>query len=200
MYFDISGVANKANKRFSRYVERDEFKEYLKMCSNVHNLNETELIKKSGHQVKIHKVLLVDFARWINIEFAVFADKIIMDILLGNKHLCEAKVETLENELKKEKSKKDGSFTFNNRVTMESIRKEYGYKASLSELFAAMKEHNIIEFKKVFHNEWHSLVPYAERKDGRLLFHEDTIVQTLDELGYERESGHLDSNPRFDFD
>lgn len=99
MYFDISGISNKFNKRFDRYTSRSDFKEYLKSVKNVHNLNETELIRKSGHQIKIHNVLLIDYARWINSDFAVWSDKIIFDIFKGDKILCDKQFEMQKKQL-----------------------------------------------------------------------------------------------------
>jgi len=104
MWFDISGVANNYGRNFRDYTKRTSFKEYLKSVLKIHSLNESELIKKSGHQIKIHNNLFVDFARWINPDFAVFADKAIMDILLGEKHLCDKKFDFLNNKLEQKES------------------------------------------------------------------------------------------------
>ena len=46
MYFDVSGIANKYNKRLKRYLEMDSTKEYIEMYGNVHHQENFKLVRK----------------------------------------------------------------------------------------------------------------------------------------------------------
>jgi len=116
MWFDISSISSRYNKRVSRWRQTDAFKEYIKVVQKCTNLTEPELIRQVGNQTKIHRKIFVNYARYINAEFAYRADEIITDILLGEKSLCYSRYKELEIA----KSKKDEQLKISQRNLKEA--------------------------------------------------------------------------------
>ncbi len=99
MWFDVSGVAHKHGKKITDWNNAKRTKEIVKEVEKSLSLGEHKLIKKVGQNTKIHRSLFVNFARFISVEFEIAADKIMMDILLGKKHLCEEERQSFKNEI-----------------------------------------------------------------------------------------------------
>ena len=93
---DISGIIAKhnietgENKRLSKWEETDGFKNYLRQ----RGISPSEGVLKSGNSVKIHNKLLINFAMWLSVDFCIFAEDLIYDLLTGKKQL------ELENQTK----------------------------------------------------------------------------------------------------
>ena len=100
MYFNVSGIANKFGKKTSEWKNQKSTKEYIKIVGKATNLNETELIRQIGNDVKIHNKLFVHFARFVNLEFSYVADEMIYDILTGDKKVVDQKLLFKDNVIK----------------------------------------------------------------------------------------------------
>jgi len=214
MWFDISGVANKFGKNITEWKNSKRVKEKIKLLENQSNL---KMIKVSGYQTKIHRSLFVDFARWINIEFDIEADKIIMDILLGEKQLCEKQFTELQKQIeqkqkqieqkqkqieqKEEKIKQLSEKVYarpngNGFETVHRIISDYGINITPHDLNEILYKRGLLNRKIVqkyvyTSNNMRALTP---------LVHVDTVLSIVDSLGFDRGFGYTDTHPTFDFD
>lgn len=93
--FDSNGYINatKTAKQFGKkgldnLMRSEPFKKYMKAVSNYRNVDLTELKKTiKGRNIEqgtfLHPYLVVEFARWLSIDFAVWCNMVIEDILTG---------------------------------------------------------------------------------------------------------------------
>ncbi len=97
--FDISVVSKFYGKKFYDFERTTVFKEYLKKSAGLYSLKKTELIFKSGHLVKVHQSIFVEFMRWVDSDFSVKANKIVFDVMLGKINSEKKKVNKLTKQL-----------------------------------------------------------------------------------------------------
>ena len=94
---NVSGIANKHGKKFSEFENRKSFKEYLKEVEKSLPLNSILIDKEIHNKTMIHSKILIEFARWLSPEFAVWCNEFIYDYLTSNK---EAEIAQLKAEKK----------------------------------------------------------------------------------------------------
>jgi len=91
-YIDVTGIARKYGKDFRDWSNSKRVSDTIKKWEKSQSLSVTEMIIKTGNARKIHNKLLMSFARWISIDFEIFADNMVYDIITGNladKYQCE---------------------------------------------------------------------------------------------------------------
>jgi hypothetical protein len=81
-YIDVSGVSKKYNKQFTKWSNSERVKETLKK----RKFSVSEPILNIGHSQKIHNSLLVSFARNISVDFEIWCDDIIYELLTNEKN------------------------------------------------------------------------------------------------------------------
>ena len=126
MYFDVSGIIGSfdKNKRLARWKKLDSTQEYIKTVQKCTSLNESELLITIGNTVKIHEELLIEFAGYVSSEFKFEANKIIKDILFGEKLLIGKR----ELDLLKTIELKNNQLTNSQKETESAIPQSYGQR------------------------------------------------------------------------
>jgi len=81
---DISGIAKANGKNIGDWRDSKRMQKIFKLKEKSFNLKQAELLHQVGHSTIIHSSLLVNFARFISVEFEDWCDNTIMDILTGN--------------------------------------------------------------------------------------------------------------------
>jgi len=202
IWFDVSGISSKYNKRIAKWKNTEAFKEYIKFVLKGTNLKETELIKQVGNQTKIHNKMFVNYARYISAEFSYRADEIIMDILLGEKHLCDAKFVQLEEQLKisqkqtKEAKRKNHAFPRGNGFeTVTRIIEDHNANITPHDFNTELVKRGILEafeLPKTYYK--------APKMSGVIpLVHVDTAISILDDMKILRGVAYMDTHKQFDF-
>ena len=97
MYFDITGIASKYGKNITKWKSSKrilELTEELKKGNSYANFKFIKITKQFGKNetTQIHRSLFMNFARFISIDFEIEADKILYDILTGNKVLIQNEI------------------------------------------------------------------------------------------------------------
>ena len=90
---DVSGVLTKYNKQFSKWSDSKRVKETLKK----RKFSVSEPILKIGNTRKIHSSLLISFARFISLDFEIWCDDTIYEMLVASK---DDEIKRLKNERK----------------------------------------------------------------------------------------------------
>ena len=86
-YLNATSIAKKFNKRPADYLKTEPTRNYMKSITNiiVIPLNQLVIVKKgsstNGGGTWLHPKLAIDFARWLNSDFAVWCDMQIEKIL-----------------------------------------------------------------------------------------------------------------------
>jgi hypothetical protein len=205
MWFDISGVAKKYGKNITDWKNSNRVVETIKLLEKSNTLDLIKVEKKAGSQVqtKIHKKLFVSFARFISVEFEIEADKIITEILLGEKKLCEQQFNELQKqiEMKDEKIKQLSEKVYakpngDGFETVHRIIANYNIDINSHELNEILHKRGLLKRKTV-----EKYIYLSNNMRGQTpLVHEDTVISILDSLGYKREKGYIDTHPSlFDF-
>lgn len=159
LFFDISGIAKRYKKQFSHWENLESTKEYLRLLKDTYELQLSKTILKIGNDVKIHRRLLVKFARWINPKFELWCDEIIYSIAIGEKELINNQLIMKDTQLRNAQKQlneisKNGMKTY--RDGFMSLRKylkdrEIDIKEDLA--IEKLLENNIVEYKEVFVNK-----------------------------------------------
>ena len=92
-YIDVSGVSKKYNKQFTKWSSSERVKETLKK----RKFSVSEPILNIGHSQKIHNSLLISFARNISVDFEIWCDDMIYELLTNAK---DKEIERLKAEKK----------------------------------------------------------------------------------------------------
>jgi len=96
-YVDVTGMSHKYRKMsFSNWKKLESTKDYiLGLREELGGIDTSFLIKtEAGSGTKIHNSLLIEYARWANVKFAIWCNNLVFDILTGKKQL------QLENQTK----------------------------------------------------------------------------------------------------
>ena len=86
-YLNATSIAAKFGKRASDYLRSQSTKDYIEAITRKRVMNENQLVtvKKGGNVQEsgtwLHNKLAIDFARWLNPDFAVWCDEQIEVIL-----------------------------------------------------------------------------------------------------------------------
>ena len=87
-WINATEISRAFGKRLDNWIRRPETKQYIEsMMKYSNSLKSRELvIKKAGRYggTWLHPKLAVVFARWLNVDFAVWCDMHITDVLTGN--------------------------------------------------------------------------------------------------------------------
>lgn len=102
-YINVSGIARANGKNFSDWVTSKKTKEIFKLKEISASLKKTELVVQSGNKTLIHNKVLVNFARFVSVEFEDWCDNTIYDILTGK---YKIELEAKNKEIAKIKSEK----------------------------------------------------------------------------------------------
>jgi hypothetical protein len=193
MMFDISGVASKFGKKFHDYERTDMFKRYLKKRVETDNLKETEMIKRIGHQVKIHNKLFVHFARWVNEDFEIVADNMIYDILTGKNETIEKQLSFKDNKIMEQQKQiiklQESTYAKRRGVGFETVFRiisDHGIDISASELNKILVDEGVITKDKCFACNRFDLRDNGTTSmisDGSIVVHVDTVLAILRKHG-----------------
>ena len=202
IWFDVSEINNANGRRINEWKESKRVKEALKLheksCNIKRSLIDTEIRGKNF----IHRKMLVSYARFISTEFEVKADEMIMEILLGEKHLCDEKFVQLEEQLKisqkqtKEAKRKNHAYPRGNGFeTKTRIIEDHSINITHNDFNEIMEEvglleSEIVEVKHYTSNKMSGVVP---------LLHTDTVLSVLDARGYKRGISYMDTHQQFNF-
>lgn len=204
MYFDISGIAKANGKNITDWKNS---KRTLELIELLENPNGSDLIKTKKEFGKlettsIHNSLFVSFARFISVEFEIASNKIIMDIILGEKQLCDKKYELQEKQLllKDNMIKKLASSVYakprqNNYETITHIKRENGINMSVHDINIALVACGWLEIEEVVVSQFKSTSTNVIMDKQVPLIHEESLLKLLDAMGVEREKGYFDARP-----
>jgi hypothetical protein len=103
IFINATKVAFQFQKKPVDWLKTKETQNYIKAVSKAHNLSYDNLVKivKGGNDPKlmgtwIHKKLIIFFARWLSVEFAVWCDNEIEKILQQKQPTLSEFQETLQ--------------------------------------------------------------------------------------------------------
>lgn len=104
-YYNVTEVLKKyPHKRVSRWWNSERTKEYANelINSDVHFCTSSLMISEKGNggggSTKIHKSMIIDFARWLDPKFAIACDQFIYDYISKQEesnYLLQAQVDRL---------------------------------------------------------------------------------------------------------
>jgi len=89
---NIAGIAKAHGKNITDWKDSKRVKETLSVLEKSNDLKGNLIDFSINGKTMIHNKLLVNFARFISVEFEIWADKMIFDIITGSmadKHQCE---------------------------------------------------------------------------------------------------------------
>ncbi len=155
MYFDVSGIANKYNKRLQDWRKLESTKEYFSEVEMSPHQENFKLIRKAGKTVLLHRSVFVNFARWVNVEFAVWSDKLIWDILTGEKILCEKERNQFEHKIEVQRSE-IRTLQLNERKTykdgfmaLSKYKAKNNIPLTIETMFDILSKYDIVENRDV---------------------------------------------------
>jgi len=206
---DVSGIMTKNNKRFSRWEEVNL--NYIKLVQKRTNLNKTDLIRVVGHTTKIHNKLLVNFARYISDDFAVWCDDFIYKYLTEEKtkyiskleeqcNINQNKVEQLKVQLSESgrvikrfserayAKRRDG-----NLQTVTRIIRDYELDVTPNKLNELLVKNNLLDFEVIEIFQFKGDVMNGNTP----LVHVDSVLEIADDEGIKR--GVEDAQQAFEF-
>ena len=100
LYLHTTAIAKKFNKQPRDWLKTTETKYYIEFISKELNISKDKLvIVRQGGKPKeqgtwIHKKLAIYFARWLSVEFAVWSDTQIEEILKGELQISKSQKQT----------------------------------------------------------------------------------------------------------
>jgi len=200
--YDISGVAQRYGKSFYDFERQKQFKEYLKNSVKTYNLNETEMIFKVGHHIKVHHSIMIEFMRWINPSFSVLANKLVYDVFIKG---CASSKEQLEQSQQNTIEAKRNAYAkprAGNFQTVDRIRQDYNINLPTEELNKILKDNQVLINKPIFVNNY---LPNPDdlralRQGNTTLVHEESAIAIFDNVdGMHRDNGAVDFNPSLPF-
>jgi len=187
-WVDISGITKEHGKFIKDYEKRDRFKEMLKYGEK----SVSDVLLKSGHSVKIHSSILINFASWLSIEFEVWANDFVFSYLTGKfeaeKNGLTSKVKEIENkyseqisDLKCKINEKTQHKLVTYRDDTQSLRKWIQdkfpeYAISEKELWEFLENHH----DKILRDE-------TIRRYKKILLHEGLGKQVGDSIAFNEE-------------
>ena len=198
LYFDVSGIAKKYGKKLNEWEKLENTKEYMLVIEREKNGQELSPVQenikfviKQGQQAFLHREVFVLFARWINIKFAVWSDRLIIKILTDKTHLIENQLRATELENKKMHNKIYGKERGDYFETSVYMVREYDIAITPHELNQIMCKEGylsvVINEKPKYFSEVMSR--------GVPLLHVDTVLRIIDKLGIKRGTGYSDTHP-----
>jgi hypothetical protein len=205
IYFNITGIAKKYGKNITDWKKSKRILELAKQLekSNGSASIKTEKKKGSLEETKIHRSLLMNFARFISVEFEIEADKILYDILTGEKKLIESQKTELIEELEYKQKYFKNQLLAKDKEIEKAKRKAYAYeragqfqcltriiKDSGADISISTLRKILIKEDMVFEKEVAVKVPVPNKKesieeDGQILFHKDTVMKIMKEYEVE---------------
>jgi len=205
MYFDISGVASKFGKKLSRWENLDATKEYIDKLSDGYAIVTEllpELIIRKGNSAYLHRSIFVNFARWVNVEFSVWADRVIWDVLTGEKVLCEKERDhfekTLESKDRTIKKLKEHIYAKPRKgdfQVVDRIRQDYKIQCSTKMLNELLVREGYMVEEEVVKMQYFSNSPYVQ--NGKVpTVYTQKLLDLVDEENIARDIGPEDIAPR----
>jgi len=200
LFFDISGVSGRYKKNITDWKNSKETLNYIEELEKSNPLDYIKVIKERGSQPKtfIHKKLLMLFARFINVKFAIWCDEIIESILIGEKSLINNQLLMKETQLKNaqkqlsEVSKNNMKTYKDGFMSLRKYIKDRNIKISQDLAIEKLLENKIIDYKEVVINKQQlieSYYGYQESEGTGIKFN----PRALDELFvYENEASLFD--------
>lgn len=193
--FDISGIAHKYGKTISEWSKSKRISEKIKNLEKSGFLNKNKAIVKIANTTKIHNRLFVDFARWINPTFDIYADEIIYDILSGNKKVIETEKTELIKEIKIKEVYFKNQLSEKDKEIEKAKRKSYAYerdgnyqcltriiKDTNADISVSTLKKILLKEKMVLEKEVTVTVPVANKyesieENGQILFNKDSVMK-----------------------
>jgi len=182
---NVSGVANKYGKKFSEFENRKSFKEYLSIVEKSLPLNTTLINKEIHNKTMIHNKILIEFARWLNVEFAVWCDDFIYSYLTEEKtkyisqleEQCniqnvkleqkQFQLETSQKELLTAKRKIYASSKDGDRKRISRIIKDYAINATPKEMNEMLFEYGLCDRDELLIYDYVVKVPLENGRVAR---------------------------------
>ncbi len=210
IWFTVSAVSTKYNKKVSDWKNQKRVKQLLTMVGKATGIKENLIKSDSMGRTQIHKDMFISFARFVSVEFEYVSNKIITDILLGEKHLFDDKFNQLEIEnrqkseqlkesqqLLSEAKRKIHAYPRNNGFEpVTRIIKDNSVNITPYDLNQLLVKVGLLSVEVIEINHYKGLV-----MSGNIpLVHTDTVLKLLDEKGYKRGLGFLDTHPTFDYE
>ena len=200
MYFTVSAIARDNGKNITDWKNSKRTLELTKALdkSNTYDLIKVEKEKGKQEVTKIHNSLFVNFARFISVDFEIASNKIIMDILLGSKKICEVERETFQLEIKKLKERRYAKPRVGNFQTVDRIRQDYNFNVTTHDLNVILENKGVL---KDIPEQVHNFLPNEEsdiaiRQGKTTLVHEDSVMEIFDDtVDLHRDNGRVDEYP-----
>lgn len=191
LYFDISGVANKYGKQLSHWENLESTKEYFEALEIVSVQENIKLIIKQGQSAYLHREIFVLFARWINVKFAVWADRLVIDILTRQTQVIETQLKAKDKKIELLSSSLYAKPRGGNLETVTRIIKDYSVQITPHKLNELLAELNVLgkEEMTLTHYTAHNM------SKGVPLVHTRTVLEILDTYAIKRGQGYEDKRP-----
>ncbi len=169
MYFTISAIARDNGKNITEWKNSKRVKELVRSLDKSNGIKGNLIAEDSQGRTKIHNSLFVNFARFVSVDFEIVSNKIIMDILLGEKIICDRKFEVLTNQLqlsqaetKKAQSNKMKTYR-NDRVALRKylsdneidLSEESAWLKLLDEEIISVRDHTTL--RKFLNNSYYGV-------------------------------------------
>jgi len=198
MYFTVSAISTKYNKKVADWRNQKRVKELLIMVGKATGIKQSLIKQDALGRTQIHKDMFVSFARFVSVEFEYASNKIIMDILLGSKRICEVERETFQLEIKKLKERRYAKPRVGNFQTVDRIRQDYNFSVSTHDLNIILEVSGVLkDVPEMIHN----FLPNEEsdiaiRQGKTTLVHEDSVMEIFDDtVDLHRDNGRVDEYP-----
>jgi len=176
MYFTVSQIARANNKNITEWKDSKRVKELVRVLEK------------------------------ISVDFEIASNKIIMDIFLGEKHLCDKQYERQQNLIEVQKkhivklqNKTYASERGENFEAITFIQRNYNISMSTSELNDILVDASILKEESSIKINHIPNSSFAVKSKGTTLIHVRTALDTFDALGIQRDSGFEDTNPHLPF-
>lgn len=195
IYFDITGISKKYGKNITDWQKAKRTLELVEALekSNGSDLIKVQKIKGKNTAIKIHNTLLINFARFISVDFEIASNEIIYDILTGDKVLIENEKKVLLDRL----DQKEVQLIKAQKEIIEAKRKSYAYTRNgkfqcvtniIRECNANISSNTLNKIlldKKVIGEKEYTCKKYVANgsesieEDGLILVHKDTVIKVM---------------------
>lgn len=205
MWFDVSSINKEMKVNFLNWKNNKQTKKLLSLINGRISLKRPLIDDEVYGKNFIHRKMFISYARFISVEFEAKADEIIMDLLMGDKILCQQETKQLQLENKQiqkqleisqketiEAKRKIYAYPRNNGFeTVTRIIEDYAINITAHDLNEILAKHGllqveIIEIKKYKSLNMQGVIPLVRAK---------TVINILDKEGIERGLGYIDTHP-----
>ena len=149
LYFNVSGISNKYNKRFSEWANQKQTKKYLSSVGIPTCINSSLIINEVVGEIFIHRKLLVKFARFISIDFEIWADELIYSILTGKVSLLNKQLQQKDKSIKEMSKRIYAKPNGSGLELVTRIQKDFGLDITPHDLNLLLVSKGLLQVEEV---------------------------------------------------